>query len=79
MVVYGYPPDKYSITVEFFKSLGESTDPEPHPEITNCFRIGYLNPSDAIRALRKSGDVLSGSWMIGVKWSVRCVSPVCYL
>ncbi|EPT01041.1 hypothetical protein FOMPIDRAFT_1161968 [Fomitopsis schrenkii] len=69
VVVFGYPPDKYSLTVEFFKSLGESTEPEQHPDISNCFRIGYLSPSEAIRAVRKNGDILSGSWMIGVKWA----------
>ncbi|KAH9924711.1 uncharacterized protein B0H18DRAFT_1010845 [Fomitopsis serialis] len=50
LVVFGYPPDKYS-------SLGETTEAEQHPDISNCFRIGY------------NGDVLSGSWMIGVKWA----------
>ncbi|KAI0725337.1 hypothetical protein C8Q72DRAFT_785718 [Fomitopsis betulina] len=69
VVVFGYPPDKYSLTVEFFKSLGESTEPEQHPDVSNCFRIGYLTPSEAIRAVRKNGDILSGSWMIGVKWA----------
>ncbi|KZT65760.1 hypothetical protein DAEQUDRAFT_731057 [Daedalea quercina L-15889] len=69
LVVFGYPPDKYSLTVEYFKSLGETTDAEQHPDISNCFRIGYINPSEAMRAVRKNGDVLSGSWMIGVKWA----------
>lgn len=70
MVVFGYPADKFSLTAEYFKSLGEATEPEKHLEITNCFRIGYLDIGDAMRAVRKNGEVLSGSWMIGVKWAV---------
>ena len=70
VVVFGYPPDKYSITVDYFKSLGSATDPEPNTEIVNCFRIGYRDPGDAMRAVRKNGEVLSGTYMIGVKWAV---------
>ena len=70
VVVFGYPPDKYSITVEYFKSLGSATDPESNTEIVNCFRIGYRDPGDAMRAVRKNGEILSGTYMIGVKWAV---------
>jgi len=69
VVVFGYPADKFSLTAEYFKSLGEATEPEKHLEITNCFRIGYVDIGDAMRAVRKNGEVLSGSWMIGVKWA----------
>ncbi|TFY68219.1 hypothetical protein EVJ58_g1142 [Rhodofomes roseus] len=69
LIVFGYPPDKYSVTVEYIKSLGDTTEPEQHPDISNCFRIGFLNPAQAMRAVRKNGDVLSGSWMIGIKWA----------
>jgi nuclear pore complex protein Nup53 len=58
------------MTVEYFKSLGHSTDPDPNTEIVNCFRIGYHDPSDAMRAVRKNGEVLGGSWMVGTKWAV---------
>lgn len=71
LIVFGYPPDKYSATVEYFRSLGDSTEPDPNLNISNCFRIGYNNPAEAMRAVRKNGEVLSGSWMIGVKWAVR--------
>ena len=70
VVVFGYPPDKFSLTAEYFKSLGEATEPEKHLEITNCFRIGYADIGDAMRAVRKNGEVFSGSWMIGAKWAV---------
>ncbi|KAJ7197726.1 hypothetical protein GGX14DRAFT_525969 [Mycena pura] len=69
IIVFGYPSDKYSLTVEYFKSLGDASEPDPHVEIVNCFKIGYKDPADAMRAVRKSGEVLGGSWMIGAKWA----------
>ncbi|KAJ8494356.1 hypothetical protein ONZ51_g2379 [Trametes cubensis] len=69
VVVFGYPPDRYSVTVEYFRSLGEATEPEQSPEIVNAFRIGYLNPAEAVRAVRKNGEVVGGSWMVGAKWA----------
>ncbi|KIJ61977.1 hypothetical protein HYDPIDRAFT_115117 [Hydnomerulius pinastri MD-312] len=69
IIVFGYPPDKYSLTVEYFKSLGAATEPEPNTEVVNCFRIGYRDPGEAMRAVRRNGEVLGGSWMIGVKWA----------
>ncbi|CAL1714906.1 unnamed protein product [Somion occarium] len=69
VIVFGYPPDKYTATVDYFKSLGESTEPDPNVEIVNCFRIGYSNPTDAMRAVRKNGDVIGGCWMVGAKWA----------
>ena len=74
VIVFGYPPDKYSVTAEYFKSIGvESTEPDQNLEITNCFRIGFKDPGDALRAVRKNGEVFGGSWMVGVKWAVRCL------
>ncbi|KAI0255761.1 hypothetical protein BJV78DRAFT_1173107 [Lactifluus subvellereus] len=67
VIVFGYPPDKYSVAVEYFKQLGETTDPDPNTEISNCFRIGFKNPVDAMWAVRKNGEVVGGSWMLGVK------------
>ncbi|KAI0741436.1 hypothetical protein C8Q80DRAFT_1221489 [Daedaleopsis nitida] len=69
IVVFGYPPDKYSVTVEYFRSLGESTEAEQSSELLNCFRIGYLRPAEALRAVRKNGEILGGSWMVGAKWA----------
>ncbi|KAJ7181122.1 hypothetical protein C8R46DRAFT_1211395 [Mycena filopes] len=69
IIVFGYPSDKYSVTVEYFKSLGDASDPDPHAEIMNCFKIGYRDPADAMRAVRKNGEVLGGSWMVGAKWA----------
>ncbi|KAH7881795.1 hypothetical protein F5I97DRAFT_1915949 [Phlebopus sp. FC_14] len=69
IIVFGYPLDKYSLTVEYFKSLGTTTEPEPNSEIVNCFRIGYRDPGEALRAVRRNGEILGGSWMIGVKWA----------
>ncbi|GLB41441.1 putative nup53/35/40-type RNA recognition motif containing protein [Lyophyllum shimeji] len=69
IVVFGYPQDRYSATVEYFQSLGATTDPDPHFDIQNCFRIGFLEPGDALRAVRKNGEVLGGTWMVGTKWA----------
>lgn len=69
IIVFGYPPDKYSVTVEYFKTLGDSTDADPNTEIANCFKIGYKDPADAMRAVRKNGEILGGSWMVGAKWA----------
>ncbi|KAH9852117.1 hypothetical protein C2E23DRAFT_885988 [Lenzites betulinus] len=69
VVVFGYPPDKYSVTVEYFRSLGQTTEPEQTAEIVNAFRIGYLHPAEAVRAVRKNGDIVGGSWMVGAKWA----------
>jgi nuclear pore complex protein Nup53 len=71
VIVFGYPPDKYSVAVEYFKQLGETTDPDPNTEISNCFKIGFKNPVEAVWAVRKNGEVVGGSWMVGVKWAVR--------
>ena len=70
VIVFGYPPDRYSATVEYFKSLGAATEPEPNTEIVNCFRIGFRDPGEAARVVRRNGEVLGGSWMIGVRWAV---------
>ncbi|KAE9406204.1 hypothetical protein BT96DRAFT_954930 [Gymnopus androsaceus JB14] len=69
VIVFGYPGDKYSVTVDYFKSLGDSTDADPNTEIVNCFRIGYHDPGDAMRAVRKNGEILGGTWMVGAKWA----------
>ncbi|KAK7679475.1 hypothetical protein QCA50_017529 [Cerrena zonata] len=69
VVVFGYPADKYSVTAEYFKSLGDSTGAEQNNEIMNCFRIGYSNPTDALRAVRKNGEIIGGHWMVGAKWA----------
>jgi nuclear pore complex protein Nup53 len=77
VVVFGYPPDKYSVAIEYFKQLGETTDPDLNTEISNCFKIGFKNPVDAVWAVRKNGEVVGGSWMVGVKWAVRHISRRC--
>lgn len=70
VVVFGYPSDKFSATAEYFQGIGDSTEADPNTDISNCFRIGYSNPADAMRAVRKNGEILSGQWMVGAKWAV---------
>ena len=76
VIVFGYPQDRYTVTVEYFRSLGETTEPIQDPELINCFRIGYINPPEALRAIRKNGEIMGGAWMIGVKWAVSSTSHI---
>ncbi|KAJ6614104.1 hypothetical protein B0H10DRAFT_2046086 [Mycena sp. CBHHK59/15] len=69
IIIFGYPPDKYSAAVAYFAALGGATPVAPHLEVSNCFRMGFASPADAARAVRKSGEVLEGSWMVGVRWA----------
>jgi nuclear pore complex protein Nup53 len=70
VIVFGYPPDKYSVTTEYFKSIGDTTDPDPNMQITNCFRIGYRDFGEGMRAVKRNGEILGGSYLIGAKWAV---------
>ncbi|THU94118.1 hypothetical protein K435DRAFT_967003 [Dendrothele bispora CBS 962.96] len=70
VIVLSYPADKYNVTVEYFNSLGVTTDADPSTEIIDCFRIGYRDPGDATRTVRKNDEVLGRSWMIDAKWAV---------
>ena len=73
VIVFGYPPDKYTATLEYVKSLageGDTTDATLHSQITNCFKLGFKNPGDALRAVKRNGEIIGGAWMIGVKWAV---------
>ena len=72
VLVFGYPPEGYSTTAQYFQDLGDATDPE-ETGVQNCFRIGYRNPTDALRAVRKNGEVL-GNWMVGAMWAVSVYS-----
>jgi hypothetical protein len=69
VIVFGYPPDKYSVTAEYFKSIGDTTEPDPNTQITNCFRIGYRDFGEGMRAVKRNGEILSGSYMVGAKWA----------
>ena len=84
VTVFGYPHSRYSSTIAFFQSIAESgcTEPELSVDVENAFTIGYNQPWEAARALRKNGEIISGEggrWMIGVKWVVcfRIGSHLC--
>ncbi|TRM65787.1 hypothetical protein BD626DRAFT_192099 [Schizophyllum amplum] len=72
VLVFGFPPDEFITTAEYFQSLGDATEPE-RTDVANCFRIGYRNPTDALRAVRKNGEVL-GNWMVGAIWADPAVA-----
>lgn len=75
MIVFGYPQLRYSSTVAHFETLaaGGTTKAEPISDVENAFKIGYIQPWEAARALRKNGEIIGSEgsrWMIGVKWAV---------
>lgn len=70
LIVFGYPPDKYDSATKLFQSLGETNEPESGPPGANFFKIGFKNRWEAARAVRKNGELVSGTWMVGVKWAV---------
>ena len=75
IIVFGFPPARASVTMAHFQSLssGGTTEPESLADVENAFKIGYKQPWEAARAVRKNGEVVSGDagrWMVGVKWVV---------
>ncbi|KAJ7103810.1 hypothetical protein C8R44DRAFT_988006 [Mycena epipterygia] len=88
LLIFGYPPDKYTLTLSFFAALAPlapGAPPALAPEVAgNCFLLWYKEVGDAVRAVRKSGVVLgggggeggggSGGWMVGVRWAVSLFS-----
>ncbi len=70
LIVFGYPPDKYDSATKLFQSLGETSEPEPGPIGANFFKIGFKSQWEAARAVRKNGELIAGTWMVGVKWAV---------
>ncbi|KAH8108320.1 hypothetical protein DFH11DRAFT_1517057 [Phellopilus nigrolimitatus] len=74
VIVFGYPPSRYSSTVAHFQSIvdGGTSDPEMSSDAENAFKIGYKQPWEAARAWRRNGEIISGEggrWMVGVKWA----------
>jgi len=69
LIVFGYPPDKYESATKLFQSLGETSEPEPGPSGANFFKIGFKSQWDAARAVRKNGELVGGTWMVGGKWA----------
>ncbi|KAI5120362.1 hypothetical protein M0805_006885 [Coniferiporia weirii] len=74
IIVFGYPPTRYSSTVAHFQSTsdGGTTEPELSLDVENAFKIGYKQPWEAARAWRRHGETISGEggrWMVGVKWA----------
>ncbi|TDL23581.1 hypothetical protein BD410DRAFT_786822 [Rickenella mellea] len=74
IIVFGYPPSRYSSTVAYFRSLAEggTTEAEMSPDVENAFKIGYKQPMEAARAWRRNGEIINGDggrWMVGAKWA----------
>lgn len=76
LIVFGYPPNLESSVLKEFASIAplsynSKQDPSPSPNAngSNWFTIAYDNDWAAMRALRKNGDIVADSAMIGVKWA----------
>lgn len=74
MVVFGFPPEKIEDIIGLFLAMGDSTVTES-PEACNWVTIAYKRPYEAARAIRRNGEVVAGTIMIGVKWAVS-ISPL---
>lgn len=75
VVVFGYPQPRYSLTVAHFEALaaGGTIKAELENDVENAFKIGFIHPWEAARALRRNGEIISGEggrWVVGVKWAV---------
>ncbi|KAI6112789.1 hypothetical protein F5141DRAFT_1109512 [Pisolithus sp. B1] len=56
VVIFGYPPYKYSVTVM-------TSNPEPNTEAINCFRIRYKDATEAMRAIRRNREAFASTYM----------------
>ncbi|KIJ55295.1 hypothetical protein M422DRAFT_23905 [Sphaerobolus stellatus SS14] len=65
LIVFGYPLERYDNIVRLFQSLGDTTEPEPS-ENRMWFTIGFRQPWEAERALRRNGKIMDDSYVIGV-------------
>ncbi|KAG8746218.1 hypothetical protein FRC10_005734 [Ceratobasidium sp. 414] len=71
LTVSGFYPDRAHGVLAQFVAIGDCAPPEMAPEGGNWFRIVYVNPWDAARAVRRDGDIINGDMMI----AVRLVDP----
>lgn len=69
VVVFGFPRDKYEEIVGVFVAMGDSSVIES-PVACNWVTISYKNSWEAARAIRRNGEIIGGTTMIGVKWAV---------
>ncbi|QRV88653.1 hypothetical protein RhiJN_16671 [Ceratobasidium sp. AG-Ba] len=71
LIVSGFYPDRAHAVIAQFEAIGDCSPAELAPEGGNWFRITYLQPLDAVRAVRRDGDIVNGDMMI----AVRLVDP----
>ncbi|KAG9127226.1 hypothetical protein FRC07_000097 [Ceratobasidium sp. 392] len=71
LTVSGFYPDRAHGVAAQFVAIGDCSPPEMAPEGGNWFKIVYVNPWDAARAVRRDGDIINGDMMI----AVRLVDP----
>ncbi|EJD47932.1 hypothetical protein AURDEDRAFT_113210, partial [Auricularia subglabra TFB-10046 SS5] len=64
VLVFGFPPEHAGQMATMFAASADTTQPEH--EGGNWFRIGYRNHWDYERALRRNGEIVNNSFMIGV-------------
>jgi len=71
--VFGYPLDRYDTIARLFQKLGDTTEPELS-ENGMWFTIGFRQPWEAERALRRNGKLIDDAYMIGVARAVGTLS-----
>lgn len=74
VILFGPPTSLIEPILQHFSEFGEIIRTRPDPEGGNWVAVTYKTEAEAAKAVRFSGEVLGGAWMIGVKWAVR-LSP----
>ncbi|KAG8923679.1 hypothetical protein FRC03_010579 [Tulasnella sp. 419] len=70
VTIFGFPSSQQRAVANQFTSMGDGATADfPGSEECNWVNVTYMNEWEAVRALRKNGEVLSGTIMIGVKWA----------
>lgn len=67
VIVFGLPPTLLSPLLEHFSQFGHVLAHVLDPNGGNWVTLTYASELEAARALARNGEVLGGTWMVGVK------------
>lgn len=69
VIIFGPPPALHPALVSHFSTLGPIAHSFSDPAGGNWLTATFHSELDARRAVARSGEVLGGGWMVGVKWA----------
>lgn len=69
VLVYGFPGSMHGLVLEHFRGMGEIERVAPGDAGGNWLVLIYVQPWAALRALRRSGELVGGATMVGVRWA----------